>query len=325
MCFSSRRLLGERPRQHELGLENCPGALDHAVQSGGQKPDHRMLHPSLDRRDNLPGVALVPMPVERFGRDAELDDEIARKVLRLGLAAFLPPEAQEGDLVSTHDNPGIRAADKASLLSESFILCENALIDFSSSLHSISTEIVDIEREFSCQQKLLKNVTGPVSSRPGFLRNYSVTACSSCRPRAFNRRRFEKERRQVSGSRHRAGSSRLDPARTELRELRTPELQLCAKRDRGLRPNKRSAVPALANLACIEARLRRGRGDRNLAYVDARGIRQRRRPALPWVGVCGSSLNKPASLPIPSRASITGQMPSNRRWTLYNGHSRQLA
>jgi hypothetical protein len=115
--FLSRRLFRERPRQHELGLENCPCALDHAIQSGGQKPNDRVLHPSLDRRDDVPGVAFVPIPVERFRRHAELDNKIARKVLRLSLAPFFPPEAQEGDLISTHDNPSIRAPDKASSFS----------------------------------------------------------------------------------------------------------------------------------------------------------------------------------------------------------------
>ena len=39
------------------------------------------------------------MPIERFGRDAELDNKIAGKVLRLSLAAFFPPEAQKGGFI----------------------------------------------------------------------------------------------------------------------------------------------------------------------------------------------------------------------------------
>jgi hypothetical protein len=57
------RTFGERPGEHELGLEHRPGTLDHAVQGGCQKPDHWMLDPPLDRCDHLAGVALVPMPV----------------------------------------------------------------------------------------------------------------------------------------------------------------------------------------------------------------------------------------------------------------------
>jgi len=36
-----------------------------------------MLHPPLDGRNNPAGVALVPLPIEGFGRDPKLDDEVA--------------------------------------------------------------------------------------------------------------------------------------------------------------------------------------------------------------------------------------------------------
>ena len=36
----------------------------------------------LDIRNDLPGIGLVPAPIEILGREAELDDEIAGKVLR---------------------------------------------------------------------------------------------------------------------------------------------------------------------------------------------------------------------------------------------------
>ena len=55
-----------------LDFEHGSSALDHAVQCGRQKPDHRVLHAPLDRRDGLAGVALVPMPIERFGSYSEL-------------------------------------------------------------------------------------------------------------------------------------------------------------------------------------------------------------------------------------------------------------
>ena len=71
-----------------------------------------MPDPPLDVRDDLAGIALVPMPVEVLGHQAELDDEVAGEVLRLDLAAFLPPEAEQGGLVIAHDDPGVRAADE---------------------------------------------------------------------------------------------------------------------------------------------------------------------------------------------------------------------
>ena len=55
---------------------------------------------ALDVFEDLAGIALVPVPIERFGHEAKLDDEVAGEVLRLDLAAFLPPEAEQGGLVA---------------------------------------------------------------------------------------------------------------------------------------------------------------------------------------------------------------------------------
>src|SRR5439155_24235718 len=60
-----------------------------------------------------PGIALEPMPIEGLGHEAKLDDEIAGEVLRLGFAAFLTPQPQQGSLVAPHDHPGVGAADEA--------------------------------------------------------------------------------------------------------------------------------------------------------------------------------------------------------------------
>jgi hypothetical protein len=55
-----------------------------------------VLDPPLDVLDGLAGVALVPAPVEVLGHGAELDDQVAGEVLRLDLAALLPPQAEQG-------------------------------------------------------------------------------------------------------------------------------------------------------------------------------------------------------------------------------------
>src|SRR3954469_14461099 len=39
-----------------------------------------VLHPALDVLEDLTGVRLVPAPIQRFGHDAELDDEVARQI-----------------------------------------------------------------------------------------------------------------------------------------------------------------------------------------------------------------------------------------------------
>jgi hypothetical protein len=71
-----------------------------------------MLHSPLHVFDDLTGIALVPAPIEVFGREAELDDQVAGQVLRLDLASLFPPEAQEGPFVVPHDDAGVRAADE---------------------------------------------------------------------------------------------------------------------------------------------------------------------------------------------------------------------
>ena len=62
--------------------------------------------------DHLPGVVFVPVPVQRLGHRAELDQEVAGQVFRLDLAPFFFPEADERHLIFAHNDPGIRAADK---------------------------------------------------------------------------------------------------------------------------------------------------------------------------------------------------------------------
>src|SRR5262245_15767158 len=55
-----RGLFGERPRQHELGLEYCPGLLYDAVESRCHPRNGRMLDVALDIGNTPAGVALVP-------------------------------------------------------------------------------------------------------------------------------------------------------------------------------------------------------------------------------------------------------------------------
>ena len=63
-------------------------------------------------RTRRPRIALVPGAIEVLGGGPELDDEVAGQVLRLGLAAFLAPEADQGGLIVAHDDPGVRAANE---------------------------------------------------------------------------------------------------------------------------------------------------------------------------------------------------------------------
>ena len=106
------RLLRERPRQHELGLEDGAGFLDQSIQRGGHPGDGPVDRMALDVRDPVAGVEFVPAAVEVLGDEAELDDQDARQVESGRLAPFFPPEPQQGLLVLAHDDPGVRAADE---------------------------------------------------------------------------------------------------------------------------------------------------------------------------------------------------------------------
>ena len=100
-------LFRERPRQHELGLENGSGWFNDAVQRGSHPAEHGVPHPPLNVLDHLVRIALVPVPVEVLGRRPKLNDQVAREVFRLGFAPFFPPEAEEGGLVGAHDDSGV--------------------------------------------------------------------------------------------------------------------------------------------------------------------------------------------------------------------------
>ncbi len=62
--------------------------------------------------DDLPGIGLIPAPIELLGHHPELDDEVAGEVLWLDLAALFSPEPQQGEFIVAHNDPGVRAADE---------------------------------------------------------------------------------------------------------------------------------------------------------------------------------------------------------------------
>jgi hypothetical protein len=45
------------------------------------------------------------MPIKLFSDHAKLNNGVPREVLRLRLAAFLPPQPRQGDLIAAHDDP----------------------------------------------------------------------------------------------------------------------------------------------------------------------------------------------------------------------------
>src|SRR5664279_2124481 len=106
-------LFRERPRQHEFGLEHRLRLFDQAIEGGGHPRNGWMRNALLHRSQPVTGVALIPMPVELLGDEAQLDDQLARKVRRLDFTALFAPKAEESGFVAPHNDPSVGAADKA--------------------------------------------------------------------------------------------------------------------------------------------------------------------------------------------------------------------
>jgi hypothetical protein len=66
----------------------------------------------LDIGEDLTGIALVPASVQILGCNTKLNDEIAGQILRIDLAALLPPETEQGGFIVAQDGPRIRSTDE---------------------------------------------------------------------------------------------------------------------------------------------------------------------------------------------------------------------
>ena len=75
-----------------------------------------MPHSLLNVGDHLPGIGLIPAPVQLFRNDPKLDHQIGGQVLRFDFATLFLPEPNEGGFVAAHDDPGVGAADKRSAI-----------------------------------------------------------------------------------------------------------------------------------------------------------------------------------------------------------------
>jgi hypothetical protein len=105
-----RRVLRERPRQHEFGFEDRLLRGNQPIKRGAHPVDSRVLDEALDVIHRVPGLTCEPAPVQRFRDLPELHHEIAGQVLGFRLAPLLPPEPNKGRSVSAHDDPRIGAA-----------------------------------------------------------------------------------------------------------------------------------------------------------------------------------------------------------------------
>jgi hypothetical protein len=66
----------------------------------------------LDIDDYLSAIGFIPAAIEVLGGEPELNEEVARKVLRLDFAPLFSPELEKCGLVSAQDDPRVRAANE---------------------------------------------------------------------------------------------------------------------------------------------------------------------------------------------------------------------
>src|SRR5437660_939867 len=71
-----------------------------------------MLDLALHIADVPASVALEPGAVELLSDGPQLHNQVAGQVLWLSLSPLLAPELDQGRFVTTHDDPGVRAADE---------------------------------------------------------------------------------------------------------------------------------------------------------------------------------------------------------------------
>ena len=69
----------------------------------------------------------------------ELDDKVAGQVLWLDLAAFFAPKPQQGGLIVSHDDPGVRTADEVAAVNRIETFAELRNIAFS--VASVASEL----------------------------------------------------------------------------------------------------------------------------------------------------------------------------------------
>jgi hypothetical protein len=105
---------------------------------------------SLDIDQDLPGIGLIPAPIEVLGHHPKLNNQITGYILRLDLAALFPPEPDERLVVIAYDDPGIGAANEIPTVRRPFfpqalfhpvLLVQNSMCTF----HTIWNEIYHAE------------------------------------------------------------------------------------------------------------------------------------------------------------------------------------
>ena len=103
ICFSAAPSSVNDHGSMNFASKTAPVASTMPSRVAAHPADYGMPHAALDLREHLPGIAFVPKAIEGLGGEAELDDKVAREILRLDFAALFAPQADEGHLIIAHD------------------------------------------------------------------------------------------------------------------------------------------------------------------------------------------------------------------------------
>ena len=102
MCFSAALSSENDHGSMNFDSKTAPCLRHEPVQCGAHPIQDGMANVALDVSNLFARIQLVPLAVERFGRLAELDEEVLREILWFSLAALLPPKT---DGVQPHLSP----------------------------------------------------------------------------------------------------------------------------------------------------------------------------------------------------------------------------
>jgi hypothetical protein len=68
--------------------------------------------------ENLARIGLIPAPIEILCGKSELNDEIAREVLRLGFGSLLSPKLDKSGFIIAHNYSGVGTADEVTSIGD---------------------------------------------------------------------------------------------------------------------------------------------------------------------------------------------------------------
>jgi len=161
LCWSCAMCFSAAPSsENDQGSMNFASktALKPSTIPSRVAPIHRFIGWRIRRctvGDRLAGVPFVPVPIEGLGHDPELDDEVVGQVLGLRLPALLPPEAEQGRFIVSHDDAGVRTSDELASLEGLSVGCGSAVHGYP---HMSKNDTYIYNRQFGANQSIFDRI-----------------------------------------------------------------------------------------------------------------------------------------------------------------------